>query len=93
MLYFSNREKYNRYIEEINKNNIGKLSGDDKKFNHYAAARDINTEIKMLNFLNKHGIANYDELVSFIKKYKEQTEINNENISLIDSKIEKIGKG
>ncbi|MBR1735551.1 MAG: relaxase/mobilization nuclease domain-containing protein [Firmicutes bacterium] len=86
-LFFSDRQKYNGTLEEMRSGKIDRLSSADKEYNRYAAARDVNTEIKMLNLLSKEEISSYEELVLLVEKQQKQVDIGSKNIALLKSRI------
>lgn len=72
-LYFTDREKYNEHKTEINKC-FGKIISPAEKYgNRYIAVENINTIIKMMNFMKENNISSQEEL--FEKMDKEQHRI------------------
>lgn len=62
-LYFDDPAEYEKLKKAINQVSIEKtVSKADKSLNRYAAAANVNIEIKILNYLNANGIKSFDEL-------------------------------
>ena len=66
-LYFDDKAEYKARKAEINKR-FGLLKKDPKdRFNRYIAVENINTRIKMMNYMSEHNIKSQEDLLSKIE--------------------------
>ena len=75
-LYFINRDLYNMLAKHENETKIEHLE-ENSEYNKYAAAHNVDIQIRMLNLLSENGIESVDEL---------KTRIANLEIKLINNK-------
>ena len=81
-LYFEDKEEYNRLRSGLTKDNIGRVS-ENKTYNRYTSAQNVNIEVNMLNYLAENGINDYEELRDKLDTAHKQT-------GIYDKEIEKI---
>ena len=76
-LYFANRDLYNMLAKHENETKIKHLE-ENSEYNIYAAAHNVDIQIRMLNMLSENGIESVDELKTRIANL-EITLTNNKN--------------
>ena len=76
-LYFVNRDLYNMLAKHENETKIEHLE-ENSEYNKYAAAHNVDIQIRMLNMLSENGIESVDELKMRIANL-EITLTNNKN--------------
>ncbi len=76
-LYFVNRDLYNVLLKQENETKIERLE-ESSEYNKYAAAHNVDIQIRMLNMLSENGIENLDELKTRIAELEIKL-INNKN--------------
>lgn len=87
-LYFNNRTEYEKIKAESTAVKIEKLS-ENAEYNKYAAVRNVNIQIRMMNMMGEYGIRSYAELTEKIVELEQQEKAFNENIKMIKAKIDK----
>ncbi len=87
-LYFSNNEEYQKLKMEMEETKVDKIIISDKAYqNRYIESKNVDIQIRILNYLNEKGIKNIEELRVKTEKCKKQAEINNQNIQNINTQI------
>jgi len=87
-LYFSNNEEYQALKKESEETKIDKVITSDTAYrNRYIESKNVNIQIRALNYLKEKGISSIDELNAKLEEAQKQTNINNRNIQNINTQI------
>jgi hypothetical protein len=79
---------YGEYIRQKKELKMDKLVKTENEFNNrYIAARNVDIEIRMLNFLNESGIDTYAELLNKYEKTARLLEVQKKNLDSLNNRI------
>ena len=84
-LYFVDRDLYNVLLKQENETKIERLE-ESSEYNKYAAAHNVNIQIRMLNLLSENGIGNLDELKTRIAELEIKLRNNKNAIIKLNAK-------
>jgi len=86
-----NAEEYKEILERREKGRINKLIVKENVYSsRYINSTNINTNIKVLNYLAENNIKDYSELIIKIEKSKQREASNEKSLNEINIKISKI---
>ena len=84
-LYFVNRDLYNVLLKQESETKIEHLE-ENSEYNKYAAAHNVDIQIRMLNLLSENGIESVDELKTRIANLEIKLTNNKNTIIKLNTK-------
>ncbi|MBR1735628.1 MAG: hypothetical protein IJ736_01245 [Firmicutes bacterium] len=88
-LYFADKAEYKARKAEINKR-FGLLNKDPKdQFNRYIAVENINTRIKMMNYMSEHNIKSQEDLLSKIETAERHRKSIQKELNWLNARLDR----
>ncbi len=88
-LYFADKAEYKARKAEINKR-FGLLNKDPKdQFNRYIAVENINTLIKMMNYMSEHNIKSQEDLLSKIETAERHRKSIEKELNWLNARLDR----